>query len=153
MVSGNDSCGELLFSDQDTGSSWKGSPETSLGLSLDNLDGTLNAVGWVAFRECWGPGWPLMASEVSPAHPHHYQPRVSNVSGLSGASRQNSGQVAEKQTRTGSAGAVCAERAVGGPVCLRCLTVPTTSGLCWGLECNSGSEWRNLLITGMKQLS
>ena len=104
MVSGNDSCGELLFSDQDTGSSWKGSPETSLGLSLDNLDWTLNAVGWVAFRECWGPGWPLMASEVSPAHPHHYQPRVSNVSGLSGVSRQDSGQVAEKQTRTGQPG-------------------------------------------------
>lgn len=51
---------ELLFSDQDTGSAWKGSPETSLGLPLDNLGGTLNAVGRVAFRECWGPGWPLI---------------------------------------------------------------------------------------------
>lgn len=120
MVSGNDSCGvsdELLFSDQDTGSAWKGSPETSSGLPRDNLGGTLNAVGWAAFRECWGPGWPLMASEASPAHPHHYQPRVSNVSGLSGVSRQDSGQGAEKQTRTGSAGAVCAERPVGDPVC------------------------------------
>ena len=70
MVSGNDSCGvsdELLFSDQGTGSAWKGSPETSLGLPLDNLGGTLNAVEWVGFRECWGPGWPLMTSEASPA--------------------------------------------------------------------------------------
>ena len=94
MVSGNDSCGvsdELLF-DQDTGSAWKGSPETSSGFPRDNLGGTLNAVGWAAFRECWGPGWPLMASEASPAHPHHYQPRVSNVSGLSGVSRQDSGR-------------------------------------------------------------